>query len=148
MVNEQYFIDNLDKAIENEWIKAYHQPLIRAANGHVCDEEAFARWEDPQNGIFKPDDFLPVLERANLTYKLDLYMAERVLKKLKMQGEGGLHIIPESINLARSDFYQCDMVKEIAKRNGIKPRTIRQRMTALYWNIYEAAEIPLAVYKK
>ena len=116
MVNDQYFIDNLDKAISEEWIKAYHQPLIRAANGHVCDEEAFARWEDPQNGIFKPDDFLPVLERENLTYKLDLYMAERVLKKLKMQGEGGLHIIPESINLARSDFYQCDMVKEICKR--------------------------------
>lgn len=38
--------------------------------------------------------------------------------------------------------------KEIAKRNRIKSETIRRRITELYWNIYEAAEIPLAVYKK
>ena len=36
---DEYFIDNIDKAISNEWIKAYHQPLIRAANGRVSDEE-------------------------------------------------------------------------------------------------------------
>lgn len=37
--------------------------------------------------------------------------------------------------------------KEIAKRNNIKPKLIRSRITKLYWNIYESAEIPVAVYK-
>lgn len=32
--------------------------------------------------------------------------------------------------------------KEIAKKNNIKPELIRNRMSKLYWNIYEAAEIP------
>ena len=32
--------------------------------------------------------------------------------------------------------------KEIAKRTGIDARTIRERIRSLYWNIYEAAEIP------
>lgn len=113
---EQYFLYNIDRAISEEWIKAYHQPLVRAASGFVSDEEAFARWEDPELGIFSPADFLPVLEREKLTYKLDLYMIERVLKKMKSQGEHGLFIVPESVNLARSDFESCDMVKEIAKR--------------------------------
>lgn len=116
MVKEQYFIENLDRAINEEWIKAYHQPLVRAASGFVSDEEAFARWEDPDKGIFSPADFLPVLESEKLTYKLDLYMAERVLNKMKGQAEHGLYVVPESINLARSDFYHCDMVKEIVKR--------------------------------
>lgn len=115
-ITEQYFVDNLDRAIREEWIKAYHQPLIRAASGHVSDEEAFARWEDPEYGVFTPADFLPVLEREKLTYKLDLYMAERVLKKMKDQGEHGLFIVPESINLASTDFESCDMVEEIVKR--------------------------------
>ena len=113
---DKYIIENLDRAISEEWIKAYHQPLVRASSGKVSDEEAFSRWEDPEMGILSPSDYLPVLEKNNLTYKLDLYMVERVLKKMKGQGEHGLFIVPESVNLAKSDFDCCDMVKEIAKR--------------------------------
>ena len=39
-------------------------------------------------------------------------------------------------------------IKEIAKTNNIKPEQIRNRLNYLYWNIYEAAEIPLAKYQK
>lgn len=38
--------------------------------------------------------------------------------------------------------------KEISKRTGIKSKTIRNRVAQQYWNIYEAAEIPIAIYKK
>ncbi len=115
-MDREYFIKNLDRAISEEWIKAYHQPLIRAANGRVCDEEAFARWEDPDGSTYTASDFVPILEEAKLTYKLDLYMVESVLRKMKGQGEHGLFIVPESVNLSRSDFEMCDMVTEIAKR--------------------------------
>ena len=113
---EQYIIDNLDTALKEEWIKAYHQPLIRAASGKVSDEEAFAKWEDTKYGTFSASEFVPILERKKLTYKLDLYMVERVLKKIKSQGEHGLYMVPESINIAKTDFDCCDMVTEIAKR--------------------------------
>lgn len=39
-------------------------------------------------------------------------------------------------------------LKEIAKINNIKPKQIRTRLKKLYWNIYEAGEIPVAVYKE
>lgn len=113
---EQYFIDNIDKAIANEWIKAYHQPLIRAASGLVSDEEAFARWEDPDGSYYTASEFVPALEKEKITYKLDLYMVERVLKKMKGQSKHGLFIVPESVNLSNSSFHNCDMVKEILKR--------------------------------
>ena len=38
--------------------------------------------------------------------------------------------------------------KEISKRTGIDSKTIRTRMKKLYWNIYEASEIPLGIYKE
>ena len=114
-MDKSYFIDNLDKAIKEEWIKAYHQPLIRAANGQVSDEEAFSRWDDPEKGIFSASEFVPILEEAGLTYKLDLYMVERVLKKLKVQTERGYFVVPESVNISGSDFRCCDMDSEIIK---------------------------------
>lgn len=113
---EQYFINNLDKAISEDWIGAYHQPLIRAASGQVSDEEAFARWEDPYGDIFMANEFIPILDRERLTYKVDLYMVEKVLSKMKGQKRHGLVVVPESVNLSRSDFYCCDMVSEIVRR--------------------------------
>lgn len=111
----QYILDNLDRAMEEEWIKVYYQPIVRATNGRVCDEEALVRWMDPEKGIIMPSDFIPVLESANLIYKLDMYVAEHVIKKIKEQEKKGLYIVPHSINLSRSDFYTVDIVENLRK---------------------------------
>ena len=112
-MNKEYFIDNLDRAINEEWIKAYHQPLVRAASGRVSDEEAFSRWVDPDKGTFEAEEFVPVLEEAHLTYKLDLYMIDRILKKMKDQENRGFFVVSESVNLSGDDFRCCDMVSEM-----------------------------------
>ena len=112
----QYIISNLDRALEKEWIQVYFQPIVRAINGRVCDEEALARWLDPVMGIISPADFIPYLEEARIIYKLDLYILERVIKKIKYMKSYGFSIVPQSINLSRSDFECCDMVEEIRKR--------------------------------
>ena len=114
-MDKNYFIDNLDRALEEGWIKAYYQPLVHAASGRISDEETFTRWEDPKEGTFTAAEFIPILDEAKLTYKLDLYMVERVLKKMKAQAEHGLFVVPDSINLSGVDFEYCDMVTEITK---------------------------------
>ena len=111
-----YIIENLDRAIAEKWIKVYYQPIVRAVNGRVCDEEALARWIDPVNGMLSPAEFIPALEESGLIYKLDLYMLDQVLEKLKVQKAAGLHLVPQSINLSRSDFDACDIVEEIRRR--------------------------------
>lgn len=112
----QYILDNLDRAMQEKWIKAYLQPIIRAVNEKVCDVEALARWVDPEKGVLSPASFIPVLEDAGLIYKLDLYMLDRVLEIIKLQIDAGFNVIPHSINLSRSDFDACDIVEEIRKR--------------------------------
>ncbi|MBR3235568.1 MAG: EAL domain-containing protein [Atopobiaceae bacterium] len=114
--HRQYIVNNLDKAIQNHWIQAYYQPIVRATNGRVCDEEALARWVDPVQGFLSPADFIPILEETKLIYKLDLYMVEQVLAKMHRLREEGLYIVPASINLSRSDFEVCDIVEEVRRR--------------------------------
>ena len=113
---KQYVIDNLDRALTERWIKVYHQPIVRAANGRVCDEEALARWDDPVQGLLSPADFIPALEESGLIYRLDLYVVDRILEKMHMQAEEGLYVVPESVNLSRKDFESCDIVEEIRRR--------------------------------
>ena len=113
---QQYIVSNIDRAIAENWIEVYFQPIVRAINGRVCDEEALARWIDPELGFLSPGEFIPALEDSQLIYKLDLYVLDQVLLKLKIQSDHGLHQVPQSVNLSRSDFEACDIVEEIRQR--------------------------------
>ncbi|MDT3843194.1 MAG: EAL domain-containing protein [Bacillota bacterium] len=113
---KQFIIDNLDRAIRERQIEVYYQPIIRTANGKVCCEETLSRWKDPEKGVLSPGIFVPTLEETNSSYKLDLYVLENVLQKMKVQADNGLYVVPQSLNLSRSDFYACDIVEEIRRR--------------------------------
>ncbi len=113
---KQYVAENIDRAIQEEWIKVYFQPIIRTANGRVCAEEALSRWIDPKKGFLNPGDFIPALEETNTIYKLDLYVVDCVLRKMKEHVAKKLHVVPVSVNFSRSDYYTCDLVEEVRKR--------------------------------
>ncbi len=112
----QYIVENIDRAIAEKWIQVFYQPIIRAVNEKLCDEEALARWIDPIHGFLSPASFIPALEESGLIYKLDLYVLEQVLDNIKTLEKEGLYIVPHSINLSRSDFDACDIVEEIRER--------------------------------
>ena len=112
----RYIQANLDRAIREKWIQVYYQPIVRAVNRLICDEEALARWIDPERGCLSPAEFIPHLEASGLIYRLDLYVLEQVLEKNRRQRAAGMTAVPVSINLSRSDFDACDIVEEIRKR--------------------------------
>ena len=111
-----FYTDNLKKAISDGQIQVYYQPLVRSANGRVCSEEALSRWIDPAKGVIPPDEFIPILEESKLIYRLDLFVVEQILKKIKIHEQEGLYVVPISVNLSRSDFDSCDIVEEIRRR--------------------------------
>ncbi len=132
VLKRQFVLSNFDKALSEKHIQVYYQPIVRAINGKVCDEEALSRWIDPVKGLLSPIDFIPYLEEARLIYKLDLYVLERIIERIKKQNETGLTIVPISINISRSDFDVCDIVEEIRKRvdeGGIDHKLITIEVT-------------------
>ena len=124
-----YILENIDTAIEKGWVQVYYQPLVRSANGRVSDEEALARWIDPNLGFLSPGDFIPALEEAGLVYKLDLFVVEQVLEKMETMGAKGYFVVPCSVNISRADFMSCDIVREITRR--VDESTIEREMLTI-----------------
>ncbi|MBP5597416.1 MAG: GGDEF domain-containing protein [Pseudobutyrivibrio sp.] len=112
----KYLLENFPKALEEEWLEVYYQPIVRAVNGRVCEEEALVRWDDPIMGVLNPGEFVPILEAVNAIATLDLYVLDHVLEKMKKQKEMGLYLVTTSINISQIDFFACDIVEEFVKR--------------------------------
>ena len=132
-VNDQeYVLHHINTALKERWIQVYYHPIVRLLTGEICEEEALTRWIDPTLGVIQPGRFLPILEDAKLLYKVDLYMADRILEDLKVKKDAGLRIVPVSLNVSRYDFECCDMVSEIVIRTreaGIDPKYLNIEIT-------------------
>lgn len=107
---QQYILETFNTALEQEWIKIYYQAIMRVKTGKAAALEALARWVDPVRGIISPGEFIPVLEKYHLLYKLDLYMVEQFIKEYPERIRVGLPIIPVSINFSAQDFDHADIV--------------------------------------
>ena len=120
--NQRYVIENFEKALQEGWIRIYYQCILRTETRKGAALEALARWIDPVRGIISPGEFIPVLRRYHLLYKLDLYMMEQVFRDVSVRAENSFEMIPVSINFAAQDFDYVDIpaaVNELYDRYGI-----------------------------
>ena len=109
----QYVIAHLPEALASETVRAYYQPIVRAATGDVCAFEALARWDDPVYGLLPPASFVGVLEQARLIHRLDRRMLELVCRDLAAALAAGRPVVPVSVNLSPLDFSLMDVCKTI-----------------------------------
>ena len=112
---QQYVVDHVDEAIENEYIKVFYQPVIRVNTGKICGYEALVRWVDPNVGILNPVDFIDTLEDYHLIHKIDTYVVERVCRDYNEVIEEGHMLAPASVNFSSLDFELCDIFSMVEK---------------------------------
>lgn len=119
---QQFVLDNIDDAVENENIKVFYQPVIRVRTGKICGYEALARWQDPDRGLISPASFIEILEEHRQIHKLDKFIVKKVCEDYRRLKDAGESVVPVSINLSRLDFNLCnifDAVEECRKEYDV-----------------------------
>ena len=110
---ESYILTHFEHALSDGSIQPYYQPVVRTISGQLCSFEALARWVDPERGVIRPDQFIPVLERERLIHKLDICIIRQVCQRLRSSVRRREIPIPVSVNLSRLDFTLCDIFSEV-----------------------------------
>ncbi|MBQ7584026.1 MAG: EAL domain-containing protein [Lachnospiraceae bacterium] len=129
---KKYIIDNLDRAISEGWITAWYQPVARTLTGEICGMEALARWIDPEYGVFPPDSFIGVLEKAKLIHKLDSCIIKRICTDYSASMSEHDRVVTISFNLSRLDFRLMDVhkvIEEEIRANKIPADALRVEIT-------------------
>jgi len=72
--------DELRRAIDNEEINVFYQPIFNTHGTHIVAVEALARWSHPTRGPIPPDHFIRLAEERNLIIPLGEWVLRRACK--------------------------------------------------------------------
>jgi predicted signal transduction protein with EAL and GGDEF domain len=71
---------DLRRAIAQERIAPYYQPLVNLTDGRLAGFEILARWHDAERGFVDPEIFIPVAERLGLISQLTFTLLRRACR--------------------------------------------------------------------
>ena len=141
-MQERYIVENLNHAMENDWIKVYYHALYRVDSMKIAAFEGLARWVDPKLGVLPPKTIIPVLQKYHQLHKLDLYVFDKVCREFKTRYDNGLPLVPVSVNFSMQDFDYTDIVSEM---DGIYEKYNLDVLVDKSYFIVEITEQDLAI---
>ncbi|MCD4712575.1 MAG: EAL domain-containing protein [Clostridiales bacterium] len=125
--------NDFKKAIENNELEVYYQPIVNLKTGQIIGGEALTRWNHPDWGQVPPTEFIPIAESTGLIIPMGKWLLNEVCKNYKSWIEKGLPLVKISVNYSALQFYQVNFVNEILE-------TIRRHQLSPDFMILEITE--------
>jgi diguanylate cyclase (GGDEF)-like protein len=92
--------NELRRAIENEELRVYYQPIVDVDTRSPIGAEALLRWQHPKLGVIPPSEFIPLAEETGLIVELGRWVLETACAKNRRWQETGLPPITLAVNLS------------------------------------------------
>ena len=115
---------DLEKALGENRIEVYYQPIVRALSGEIADFEAVSRWRREDGSLLAPESYVPALEQQHVMYKLDTFVLHEVCRSYRSLVRAGRTPVPVAVQLSGSDFAAADvfmMVHSAATEFAVPP---------------------------
>lgn len=69
--------NDLRKAIKEDQLELYYQPIVDLSDGKVHKAEALIRWHHPERGMVSPAEFIPIAEDTGLIVEIGDWVFEQ-----------------------------------------------------------------------
>lgn len=122
----------LRTAFKQNQFLLHFQPLIDYQHGVVSGAEVLLRWQDPEQGIILPGEFIPVAEEIGLILPLGEWVLSEACRQNKEWQAQGYPALPMSINLSPRQFRQknlVDTIRAILREAGLPPELLELEVT-------------------
>ncbi|MCP8464337.1 EAL domain-containing protein [Pseudomonas sp. ZM23] len=138
--------EELRKALWDDELVLYYQPILRIDQGGVEQVEALVRWKHPVHGLLAPDRFIGLAVANGLIGALDAWVLRHACKDLRRLHELGFAELRMAVNCCASNLGRDSLVEEVQRtleEAGLPPHFLELEVTenAVMANISQA--IPL-----
>jgi diguanylate cyclase (GGDEF)-like protein/PAS domain S-box-containing protein len=121
----------LRRAVESQHWVLHYQPIIDMEDYSVMGVEALIRWEDPNNGIVPPGEFIPLAEEMGLIDAVGDWVVDELASQHRVWREDGLDL-QVSFNLSPRQLWSPHLAEHILgklKAGGLDPSRVMVEIT-------------------
>lgn len=121
----------LRKALRNNALKLYYQPVLDIKGERLIGAEALVRLADNEAEEIGPESFIPIAEATGLIGQLGDWVAKEACHQHESWRRDGLDV-PIAINVSAMQFRQKDFVerlRQIISATGIDPASLALEVT-------------------
>ncbi|CAH0238466.1 putative signaling protein CC_0091 [Pseudomonas sp. Bi123] len=122
----------LRRALEQQELRVYYQPVHDLKTSRLIGVEALVRWEHPQRGLVSPAEFIPIAERTGLIAEIDAWVMRQACQQMCQWQAGGVVLSFVAVNVssrlfARRELYQ--QVAQVLHDTGLDPAYLELEVT-------------------
>ncbi|CAN7190920.1 MULTISPECIES: phosphodiesterase DibA [unclassified Pseudomonas] len=122
----------LRRALEQQELRVYYQPVHDLKTSRLIGVEALVRWEHPQRGLVSPAEFIPIAERTGLIAEIDAWVMRQACQQMCQWQSGGVVLSFIAVNVssrlfARRELYQ--QVAQVLHDTGLDPAYLELEVT-------------------
>ena len=104
---------DLVKAIKEDELVLYYQPIRNMASKKFTKIEALIRWKHEQKGLILPSNFLPIAEKAGLLTQVDFWVLANVFKNFNAAIFESLGVENITVNVTAETFFSKDFIANL-----------------------------------
>lgn len=124
---------DLRRAIQQDELRAFYQPIVDLKTGGIVGFEALARWAHPQRGMTPPGEFIAAAEETGLVVPMGSWMLRAACRQLsewrqKLPGwELSMNVNFSARHLRQANV--VDEVQEVLRETGLAPECLKLELT-------------------
>ncbi len=105
----------IHKAIKNREFILYYQPKVDLRTGLLKGLEALIRWQDPDNGLVPPFQFIPILEETGLILDVGGWVIDQAISHGLRWIHQGLLVPRVAVNVSAVQLRQRNFSETVEK---------------------------------
>ncbi len=130
--NRVEIASELRRALEQQELCVYYQPVHDLHDSRLMGVEALVRWQHPERGLVPPGEFIPIAERTGLIAEIDAWVMHEACRQMCQWLADGTPLGFIAINVssrlfARRELY--DQVAQVLHDTGLDPALLELEVT-------------------
>lgn len=115
ILRERQLEGMMEQALADGSFALMLQPKIGFQSGRMEGAEVLVRWYQPDRGLVRPDDFIPLFEKNGFILKLDMFILSQSAKLLAKWYHEGKEQVPLSVNFSRLHLNDSRYIPQMSK---------------------------------
>lgn len=121
---------DLRRAITEDELVMYYQPVVELSSGNIVRNEALIRWNHPTQGLLTPGRFMADIERSPLMEELGAWIMHEVVTDVVRHDDA----LPVNVNISPQQLVDNDFATDLLKlldEHDFDPKNLALEVTEL-----------------